>query len=183
MISVQPGRLERFQQRHLENNSSFEIIIVAAVITSTEGRPLCWTSVGAERTDQDRGPRKDGCRYLKVEESSDWEAVQARAREAHPLLDERITTAKAKRHIFRFPKCQRRRSCSADRPSSSGRAWKFSRHELFLLDYSAGQHTLLRDSLFPMLTFPDFEDLMLSTKTHYIGLRRSGARDPSYVDN
>ena len=111
MISVQPGRLERFQQRHLENNSLSEIIIVAAVITSTERRSLCWTSVDAERADQDRGPRKD------------------------PLLDERITTVKVKRHIFRFPKCERRRSCSADRPSSSGRAWKFSRHELFLVSH------------------------------------------------
>ena len=54
---------------------------------------------------------------------------------AHPLLDERITTVKAKRHIFIFPKCERRRSCSADRPSSSGRAWKFSRHDLFLVSH------------------------------------------------
>ena len=35
-------------------------------------------------------PRKEVCGYLGLEESSDWEALQARARNAHPLLDERI---------------------------------------------------------------------------------------------
>ena len=34
--------------------------------------------------------REHGCRYLGLEESSDWNALQARARNAHPLLDERI---------------------------------------------------------------------------------------------
>ena len=40
---------------------------------------------------------------LGLEESSDWEALQPRAREADPLLEERMTTAKDKRHIFRSP--------------------------------------------------------------------------------